>query len=68
MEDDVMPGNFGSKDQAAAMLWIRRYISDYGGDPNRITITGESSGAVDVALHLSSPLSLRMSKYYVETY
>ncbi|XP_065203557.1 juvenile hormone esterase-like [Planococcus citri] len=57
MEDDVIPGNFGLKDQAAALLWIQRYISDYGGDPDRVTISGESSGGVDVSLHLSSPLS-----------
>lgn len=61
MEDDIIPGNFGSKDQATALLWIQRYISDYGGDPDRVTISGESSGAVDASLHLCSPLSQRKS-------
>lgn len=41
------------------MLWVKRNIADYGGDPDRLTVVGESSGAVDAALHLFSPLAKR---------
>lgn len=45
------------KDQSAALQWIQNHISDFGGDPTNVTVSGESSGAVDVGLHLVSPLS-----------
>lgn len=56
-EDDVIPGNFGLKDQAAVLLWIHNYIAEFGGDPNRVTLSGESSSSLDVVLHMVSPLS-----------
>lgn len=55
--DDVVPGNMGLKDQSLALLWTRRYISDYGGDPNRVLLIGHSSGAACAHLHAYSPLS-----------
>lgn len=56
-EDDSASGNYGLKDQSAALQWIQNHISEFGGDPTNVTISGESSGAVDVGLHLVSPLS-----------
>lgn len=56
-EDETASGNWGLKDQAAVLKWTRDYIEDFGGDPTNITLCGESSSAVDVALHLHSPLS-----------
>lgn len=56
-EDDVIPGNFGLKDQAAVLLWIKNYIGEFGGDLNRVTLSGESSSSLDVVLHMMSPLS-----------
>lgn len=56
-EDESASGNYGLKDQTMALQWIKEHITEFGGDPSNVTIQGESSAAVDVALHLISPLS-----------
>lgn len=55
--DDSMSGNFGLKDQALAIKWVRDNIGSFGGDPNLITLWGQSAGAASVHLHMMSPLS-----------
>ncbi|OAV96781.1 hypothetical protein PTTG_03567 [Puccinia triticina 1-1 BBBD Race 1] len=45
-------GNLGLKDQRLTMEWIKTYISQFGGDPDKVTIYGESSGAISVSHHL----------------
>lgn len=48
-----LDGNFGIKDQTAALAWVQRNISRFGGDPSKVMIFGESAGAQSVALHLT---------------
>ncbi|KAJ3652648.1 hypothetical protein Zmor_018595 [Zophobas morio] len=48
-QDEVIPGNNGLKDQQFALKWTHDNIRVFGGDPNKITIMGQSSGAVSVA-------------------
>ncbi|XP_049293743.1 venom carboxylesterase-6-like [Anopheles funestus] len=56
-EDDVIPGNYGLKDQVTALRWIRENIQSFGGDPNTVSIVGYSAGSASVHLHYLSPLS-----------
>ncbi|XP_055862344.1 cholinesterase-like isoform X2 [Biomphalaria glabrata] len=49
-DDNVIPGNLGLWDQQAAIEWISRYISSFGGDPSRITVGGQSAGSYSALL------------------
>ncbi|XP_046426320.1 esterase E4-like [Neodiprion fabricii] len=55
--DDDAPGNTGLKDQAAALRWVKRNIARFGGDPEKVTIFGESAGSACVHYHILSPMS-----------
>lgn len=53
-------GNYGILDQIFALQWVRENIAAFGGDPEKVTIFGQSAGCMSVQAILSSPLSRGM--------
>nr|UUB32755.1 carboxylesterase COEA4 [Dendroctonus rhizophagus] len=51
-EDGVIPGNAGLKDQAAAIRWVHENIGLFGGDPEKVTLFGQSAGGASVGYQL----------------
>lgn len=54
-ENGVM-ANFGLYDQATAIQWVNNNISAFGGNPDNITLMGQSAGAMSVDIHLNNPM------------
>jgi carboxylesterase type B len=52
-----VPGNAGMKDMVMALKWVQKNIDKFGGDPNNVTIFGESAGGAAIHLLLLSPMS-----------
>lgn len=57
LETFEVSGNQGLKDQAMALIWIRRNIKHFGGNPDKVTLAGLSAGGYSATAHMVSPMS-----------
>ncbi|XP_049789519.1 acylcarnitine hydrolase-like [Schistocerca nitens] len=57
LSDPIAMGNNVFKDQVAGLQWVQSNIRAFGGDPEKVTLFGQSSGGISVEMHMYSPLS-----------
>lgn len=62
LDNEDVPGNAGMKDQVAALKWVQNNIKQFGGDPDNVTVFGESAGGASTSYHILSPMSTGLFK------
>jgi para-nitrobenzyl esterase len=62
---DKPSGSDGIRDQQLALRWVRDNIASFGGDPQNVTVFGESAGSSSVCVHLVSPGSRKLARRFI---
>jgi para-nitrobenzyl esterase len=65
LSGSAAPANFGLLDQVAALRWVRAEIRAFGGDPDNVTVAGESAGAEAVGYLAASPLAAGLFRHAI---
>jgi len=55
LDTDEVPGNAAMFDQIEGLRWVNRFIKYFGGDPNKVTLMGQSAGAASVSFLMLAP-------------
>lgn len=63
-QDSVLPGNNGLRDQRLGLRWLNENIGAFGGDPEKVTIMGQSAGASSVTYQMMNMEARSKSKLF----
>lgn len=66
IDNGILEGNYGIRDVVVAMEWINKYISEFGGDPESVTIFGQSAGSSGVGILALSPMTTGLFHRVIE--
>ena len=65
LDTDEIPGNAGMFDQIEGLRWVNKFIKYFGGDPDAVTVVGESAGAASASFLMLAPQARGIQKHII---